>query len=95
MLSGWSNTLNHQDENFSNPPPPNQHPNQAHLDSFTSLQSGTQKLPLGLSIANGMTSDFENRSDWGQELRNNGHVALYERDFGGGYKLYTWVIWEI
>lgn len=90
---------------YTSDPTPNQHPNQhdydqlgiiyAHLDSFTTVQSGTQKLPLGLSIANGMASGFENRSDWGQELRNNGHVALYERDFGGGHKLFTWVIWEI
>lgn len=88
---------------YTSDPTPNQHPNQhdydelaiiyAHLDSFTTVQSGTQKLPLGLSIANGMASDFANRSDWGQELRNNGHVALYERDFGGGHKLFTFIIW--
>lgn len=85
-------------------PPSNEHPNQhdydmletiyAHLDSFTTVQSGTQKLPLGLSISEAAKNgDFENRSDWGKELRNNGHVALFERDFGGGFKLFTFVIW--
>lgn len=89
---------------YTDSPESNQHPNQhdydqleaiyAHLDSFTTLQSGTQKLPLGLSIAREVSSgDFENRSEWGKELKNNGRVALYERDFGGGHKLFTFIIW--
>src|SRR3989338_2376911 len=78
----------------------NEHPNAhdydklatiyTHLDSFITIQSGTQKLPLGLSISQGvLNKDFENRSDWGQEIRNNGHVAVYERDLGYGNKLIT------
>ena len=89
---------------YTGDPSTNQHPNQhdydmlgtiyAHLDSFTTLQSGTQKLPLGLSIAKeALSGDFENRNEWGKELRNNGRVALYERDFGGGFKLFTFIIW--
>lgn len=90
----------------SNPlgPPSNEHPNQhdydmletiyAHLDSFTTVQSGTQKLPLGLAIAAAARNqDFENRSEWGRTIRDNGHVAVFERDFGGGQKLFTFVIW--
>ncbi|HEY4481341.1 MAG TPA: hypothetical protein VI489_00660 [Candidatus Brocadiaceae bacterium] len=91
---------------YTGDPNSNQHPNQhdydmletiyAHLDSFTTIQSGSQKLPLGLSVAgNVLNGDFENRSDWGKELRNNGHVALYERDFGGGFKLFTFIIWAL
>ena len=90
---------------YTSNPDSNQHPNQhdydqleaiyAHLDSFTTLQSGSQKLPLGLSIAGSiLNGDFENRSEWGKELKNNGHVALYERDFGGGFKLFTFIIWS-
>ena len=90
---------------YTSDPTTNQHPNlhdyqqletiYAHLDSFTTVQSGTQKLPLGKSVAGEvLNSDFENRSDWGKELRNNGHVALYERDFGGGHKVFTFVIWS-
>lgn len=89
---------------YTSDPGTNQHPNQhdydmletiyAHLDSSTTVQSGTQKLPLGLTIAGSvLNGDFENRSEWGKELRNNGHVALYERDFGGGHKLFTFIIW--
>lgn len=89
---------------YSSNPDPNQHPNThdyeqleeiyAHLDGFTTIQSGAKKLPLGLSIAEAAKNqDFENRSDWGKELKNNGKVALFERDFGAGYKLFTFVIW--
>ena len=89
---------------YTSDPTPNQHPNQhdyeqleliyAHLDSFTTLLSGTQKLPFGQSVSEAAKNgDSENRSDWGKELRNNGHVALFERDFGGNNKLFTFVIW--
>ena len=88
---------------YTNSPDSNQSPNQhdydqlttiySHSDSFTSLQSGAQKLPLGMSVSQGiLNSDFENRSDWGRELRNNGYIAEYERDFGNGNKLLTFVI---
>lgn len=81
----------------------NEHPNAhdyeeletiyAHLDSFATVQSGIQKLPLGLSIGKRvLDGDFENRSEWGRELRNNRRVALYERNFGGGHKLFTFII---
>jgi hypothetical protein len=71
----------------------NEHPNAhdyeeletiyAHLDSLTTV---TQTKTGG---ANG---NFENRSDWGKELKNNGKVAMYERDFGPGHKLVTFII---
>ncbi|MBI2443590.1 MAG: hypothetical protein HYV40_06845 [Candidatus Levybacteria bacterium] len=82
----------------------NEHPNQhdydmlgsiyAHLDGFTSVQSGTQQFPFGRSLAALVKEiDFESRSEWGKELRNNGRVALFERDFGGNNKVFTFVIW--
>lgn len=82
----------------------NEHPNNhdyeelvtiySHLDSFTTLKSGIQKMPTGLSRAEEVISgDFDNRSDWGQEQKNNGKVALYKRDLGGNLKLFTFVIW--
>ena len=88
---------------YTRSPESNQHPNAhdyeeleiiyAHLDTSSTLQSSTQKLPFGLSVSLGiLEGDFENRSDWGRELRNNGHIALYERDFGNGNKLFTFVI---
>ena len=89
---------------YTSSPETNQHPNShdyeqletiyAHLDSITTIQSGTKKLPLGFSAARAiLNSDFLNRSEWGKELRNNGRVALFERDFGGNNKLFTFIIW--
>lgn len=90
----------------SNPlgPLDNEHPNQhdydmlatiyGHLDSFTTVQKSSQQLPFGLFVSQGVKdADFENRSEWGKEIRNNGHVALYERDFGAGNKLFTFTVW--
>ncbi|MBI4137067.1 hypothetical protein HY469_03300 [Candidatus Roizmanbacteria bacterium] len=89
---------------YTSNPESNQHPNAhdyeqleamyAHLDGFTTIQSGTQKLPLGLSVANAVKDqDFENRSEWGKSIKDNGHVALFERDLGVGNKLFTFAIW--
>ncbi|MBI2031545.1 MAG: hypothetical protein HYT08_02915 [Candidatus Levybacteria bacterium] len=99
--------LDHQDEIFENPPlgtcmdyssdpVPNQHPNQhdydqldliySHLDSLT-----TAKSTLRRAFALG---EFPNRSDWGKLLKDNGRIALFERDFGGGHKLFTYIIWD-
>lgn len=89
---------------YTNNPTGNEHPNAhdfdqlaiiyEHLDSFTTVQTGSLKLPLGQSIAAIIKNrDFDNLRDWGRELRNNRHVALFERDLGGGHKLVTFVIW--
>ncbi len=62
-------------------------------DGFTTIQSSTAKFPFGQSVSKGVVnSDFENRSAWGRELRNNGHMALYERDLGNNNKLFTFII---
>lgn len=89
---------------YASDPGTNQHPNQhdydqletiyAHLDSSTTIQSGTKKLPFNFLATRGASDgDFENRSEWGTELRNNGFVALYERDFGNSNKVFTFIIW--
>ena len=89
---------------YTSSPESNQHPNThdyeeleliyAHLDGFTTIQSGTQKLPLGSSVAQAAQEhDFENRSEWGKEIKNNGKVALFERNIGLGQKVFTFVIW--
>lgn len=99
--------LDHQDENFDNAPlgtcmdysrdpTRNQHPNQhdyeqletiyAHLDSTTTIRS------IPAEIAGG---DFSRPEQWGRLIRtsNEGAASLYERDFGGGHKLFTFVFW--
>ena len=99
--------LDHQDETFNNPnlgtcmdytnnPSTNQHPNQhdydelgiiyAHLDSFTTI--GQISSPK-------MKGDFENRSEWGKQVKAKGKTAVIERDLGGGHKLFTFVIFTV
>ena len=100
--------LDHQDEIFDNPnlgtcmdytssplgPPSNEHPNQhdynqleliyAHLDSLTTLG----QLPKGAA-----QGDLENPEEWGRRIKGKGRADVYERDFGGGHKVFTFVIW--
>lgn len=89
---------------YTSSPESNQHPNAhdyeeldaiyAHLDGVISTQSASQKLPYGLTFSKKILDfDFTNRSEWGRELKNNKHVALFERDFGKGDKVYTFTIW--
>ncbi|MBI3361693.1 MAG: hypothetical protein HY023_11355 [Chloroflexi bacterium] len=77
-------------------PPSNEHPNThdyeqlvtiyAHLDSTTTVSGA----PAG--AANG---DFNTPDEWGQLIRtsHDGRASLYERDFGGGHKVFTFVFW--
>lgn len=87
----------------SNPsgPPSNEHPNQhdydelaliyAHLDSTTTIGAS---VPRGNGQL-GATEDVDGPSEWGQVLRHDshGHSSLYERDLGGGRKVFTFVLW--
>lgn len=90
---------------YTSDPTPNQHPNQhdysqlesiyAHLDGFTTIQSGTQKLPLGLTIKETVQDEknnYDNPSDWGKQINNNKHLPLFELDLGNNNKLFTFVI---
>lgn len=103
--------LDHQDENFSNAnlgtcmdytndPGTNQHPNAhdyneldliyAHADTTTTV---------GQSIANNFEADIDTNDprNWGQLVKTShgGRTAIYERDFGGGRKQVTFVIWTL
>lgn len=101
--------LDHQDEDFNNAnlgtcmdytadPSTNQHPNAhdyeelgiiyAHLDSFTTVGQSTGQTARQLAPGN-----LDGPSEWGRSVKDNGHVALYERDFGAGNKVFTFVIW--
>lgn len=96
--------LAHQDENFNNgnlgscmdytsDPGTNQHPNQHdydelaliydHLDSTTTI---SQTLFPG-------QGNFDNPTEWGRLVKKEGRVAVFERDFGLGNKLFTFVIY--
>ena len=76
--------------------PTSTHPNQhdydelgiiyAHLDSFNSFTSA----PAGFANA-----DVHAQENWGQKVHESadGHSALYVRDFGNGFKIFTFVFW--
>lgn len=97
--------LAHQDENFNNAnlgtcmdytndPASNQHPNQhdyqmleqiyAHLDSTTTI--GAE--PAGFANA-----DMHAIENWGEKVSDNGKAALFVRDFGRDFQIFTFVIW--
>ena len=80
-------------------PPSNEHPNShdfqqllsiySHLDSFNSYDSANS-MPPGFANAN--VHAVEN---WGEKVHEsaNGRSALYVRDFGDGFKIFTHVFW--
>lgn len=101
--------LDHQDENFYNTPlgtcmdysadpTPNQRPNQhdydmlesiyAHLDGSTTLASSAASSPAP-------EIDHSDPKALGKEIRKSrdGRSSLFERDFGGGKKVFTFIFW--
>lgn len=97
--------LDHQDENFDNPslgtcmdysndPVPNQHPDN---HDYAELASIYQHLdPIAQSAPQpGPGRDAELPSEWGRLMKSSrgGRTQVFERDFGGGQKVVTFVIW--
>jgi hypothetical protein len=86
----------------SNPlgPPSNEHPNKhdydqlatiyAHLDGTTTVGQTIQNMPPAATDI-----DFSGPAQWGRLIRstNQGRTELFELDFGGGHKLFTFVVW--
>lgn len=56
----------------------------AHLDSTSTVGA----MPPGFANA-----DMHAIENWGDKVSDNGKVALFMRDFGDGYKIFTFVIW--
>ncbi len=69
------------------------HPNQHDYDElniiYSHLDSTTTIGAMPSEMANG---DFEAPGAWGRLVHAKGRAAIYERDFGGGHKVYTFVI---
>jgi hypothetical protein len=100
--------LDHQDEDFNNPsletcmdyasdPTPNQHPNQHDYDMLELIYA---HLDLTTTIKNTLSSarfevDHNDLSTLGREIRtsNDKRTSLFERDFGNGNKVFTFVTW--
>lgn len=101
--------LDHQDENFSNPPlgtcmdytndpALNQHPDQHDYDELAIIYSHLDStMTVGQAVAKGQAddTDFRELADWGREIKKsaNKRTSLYERDLGKGHKVFTFVIW--
>ena len=92
-------------DNPANQGTPNQHDYDQlvtiynHLDSFTTLAAG---LPFasgpgrgqGMGLGADIDIDTENQAEWGRPIHfANGRPNVYERDFGGGRKVITHVLW--
>ncbi|OGM69248.1 hypothetical protein A2975_02330 [Candidatus Woesebacteria bacterium RIFCSPLOWO2_01_FULL_44_14] len=84
---------------YTSDPNTNQHPNAhdyeelgliyAHLDSFTTLrQTISRNLAKEIDQAN-----LDDSKEWGKRIKGDRKVAVYERNFGGGDKVFTFVIW--
>jgi len=80
-------------------PPSNGHPNQhdydelgiiyAHLDSFTTLRQAISRN-LAKEIE---STNLDDSKEWGKRVKGDRKVAVYERNFGGGDKVFTFVVW--
>ncbi len=100
--------LDHQDENFTNPPlgtcmdytsdpAPNQHPNQHDYDQLELIYAHLDSF-TSLSLANGSGKNRANAEEngaFGKALKRDGRgrTSLFERDLGKGEKVFTFVFW--
>ena len=65
-----------------------------HLDSSGGGGGCNPRSPNCTSGNNGLPgSDFDTPGEWGQLVRAEGRIAVYERDFGNANRVVTFVIW--
>lgn len=97
--------LDHQDEIFDNPnlgtcmdytndPSSNQHPNQHDYDQLATIYSHLDSTTtVGAMPAGFANADMHAIENWGEKVSDNGKTALFVRDFGEGFQVFTFVIW--
>jgi hypothetical protein len=99
--------LDHQDENFNNAnlgtcmdytndPSTNQKPNQHDYAELESIYAHVDSTTTVGSVAPGASGAvLENPREWGQLMKvsHGGKTQVFERDFGNGQKVVTFVIW--
>jgi hypothetical protein len=99
--------LDHQDENTTNPnlgtcmdytsdPSTNQHPNRHDYEELALIYAHTDSFTSTFSSAPGPSNgDLENPSQWGQLMKStrSGRTQVFERDFGNGHHVVTFVTW--
>ncbi len=99
--------LDHQDEVFTNPnlgtcmdytsdPLSNQHPNQHDYDMLETIYAHLDTTTTANQTAASANQeiDHQDRATWGKVIRTSSDkkASLYERDFGHGRKVFTFVI---
>jgi len=103
--------LDHQDENFNNPPlgtcmdytsdpTPNQHPNAHDYDELEAIYAHLDSTNTAFSTLapSGMNEvSLDGPGQWGHvvSISADGHQSVHELDFGGGFKIITHVTWVI
>lgn len=82
-------------------PPSNEHPNQHDYDQLASIYKHKDRFksvgaaPAGTAPAGWANADTHAQENWGEviSVSANGRESLYMRDFGNGYRIFTFVIW--
>jgi len=82
-------------------PPSNENPNQHDYDQLASIYKHKDRFtsvgaaPAGTAPAGWANADVHAQENWGELIgvSANGQESLYMRDFGNGYKIFTFVIW--
>ena len=84
-------------------PPSNEHPNSHDFQQLTTIYSGHKDSTTSADQASAQNVpppamneiDFEGPGQWGKLVRSThgGRLEQYELDFGGGHKIFTFVIW--
>ena len=82
----------------SNPagPPSNLYPNQHDYDELVTIYSHVDDFTtVGATTPSAAPAVLENPSEWGQLMKvsHGGKTQVFEREFGNGQKVVTFVIW--
>lgn len=98
--------LDHQDENMTNPnlgtcmdysndPTSNQHPNAHDYGQLETIYAhpdpAATPAPTRFTWGRQQSAEINSPSDWGQLIRSQVRSKLFEKDFGDGNKVYTFV----
>jgi hypothetical protein len=77
-------------------PPSNTDPNKHDYDELATIYSHTDSFTtVGAAIGSAAPSVLDNPSEWGQLMKvsHGGKTQIFERDFGNGQRVVTFVIW--
>ena len=100
--------LDHQDESgaslgtcmdYANDPSDSQHPNPhdyAQLEEIYTHLDSTNTVGAPTTSPSASNADLNRQDQWGRAIRtspSDGRPILFERDFGGGRRMFTFVIW--